>query len=57
MSNETQQTTVTEKVTGSTKVQNKIVHFVESQSKFSKSRTEFCELNKKYRSLTAEQRP
>lgn len=57
MSNETQQSPRVDKVSGSTKVQNKIVHFVESQSKFSKSRTEFCELNKKYRSLTAEQRP
>lgn len=40
-----------------TKVQNKIVNFVEQQTQFSKSRTEFVELNKQYRELPAGDKP
>jgi len=36
-----------------TKVQNKIVNFVEQNTQFSKSRNEFIELNKTYRDLPA----
>ena len=40
-----------------TKVQNKIVNFVEQQTQFSKSRTEFVELNKQYRELPTSEKP
>ena len=40
-----------------TKVQNKVVNFVESNTEFSKSRNEFVELNKQYRELPAESKP
>ena len=40
-----------------TKVQNKIVNFVESNTSFSKSRSEFIELNKTYRDLPLEAKP
>ena len=40
-----------------TKVQNKIVNFVEQHTEFSKSRNEFVGLNKSYRELPAEEKP
>ena len=40
-----------------TKVQNKIVNFVEQQTQFSKSRSEFVELNKQYRELPISEKP
>ena len=40
-----------------TKVQNKVVNFVEQNTAFSKSRNEFVELNKQYRELPAESKP
>lgn len=40
-----------------TKVQNKIVNFVEQNTEYSKSRNEFVELNKAYRELPAESKP
>ncbi len=43
--------------TPNTKVQNKVVNFVESNTEFSKSRTEFVDLNKSYRELPAEEKP
>lgn len=43
--------------TQNTKVQNKIVNFIESNTAFSKSRTEFVELNKAYRDLPVESKP
>ncbi len=40
-----------------TKVQNKVVNFVEQNTVFSKSRNEFVELNKQYRELPVESKP
>ena len=40
-----------------TKVQNKIVNFVEQHTEFSKSRNEFVGLNKSYRDLPVEEKP
>lgn len=47
----------TQPKTGNVKVQNKIVHFVESQSKFSQSRQQFSGLNKQYRELPVDSKP
>ena len=38
-------------------MQNKIVNFIEQNTRFSKSRTEFVELNKTYRELPAQDKP
>lgn len=43
--------------TPNTKVQNKVVNFVEQHTGFSKSRNEFVGLNKSYRELPAEEKP
>ena len=55
---ETVSATLAKQATGpNTKVQNKVVNFVEQNTEFSKSRNEFVELNKSYRELPVDSKP